>query len=351
MANKVTEEDKNKPDGGEKQKQTTNPKKQKKITKNTVIYGVPKKKKKSRSDKIRIALCLLYTACIVCLTMPFTTFNFERILDTDENVKNYQREIDKAYDELEKAESELVLADEEEVEENKGLEKGDIIYPKSLAADNVIGQKCETERLLKLIDKTASYDYVKYTKESYNKLLEKIYSAVGVLTPSATISDTGLKLVFGNSLSNSAFSKRTEGIFQRLMYSIGFLVIPVVGFFATSFDKKHHIKNIIAMVGSAFLIFVLFAFFPLEYIDYGAVISFVLYAVILILGVAGVYCKQQEDYWLEHYDECVEKGMTKWLPDGYLDDKKTAEQVKADKAQQAVVDSAKNAQKRRQKKK
>lgn len=351
MAKKISEEDKNKLNSVEKQKQTTDSKKRKKITKNTVVYGVPKRRKKPRSDKIRIALCLLYSACIVCLTMPFTTFNFERTLNTDDEIKSCQKDIDKAYDELEKAQKDLVLADKKEVEENKGLEKSKIIYPKSLAEDNVIGQKCETDRLLKLIDEAAGLDYTKYTRESYNNLLEKIYSATGTLAPSATISDTGFQLVFGNSLSDATFSKRTEGTFQRLMYSIGFLIIPIAGFFAASFDKKHHIKNIIAMVGSAFLIFVMFTFFPLEYIDYGAVISFVLYIIILILGVAGVYCKQQEDYWLEHYDECVEKGMTKWLPDGYLDDKKNAEQIKADKAQQAIVDSAKNAQKRRQKKK
>lgn len=43
--------------------------------------------------------------------------------------------------------------------------------------------------------------------------------------------------------------------------------------------------------------------------------------------------------------------MTKWLPDGYDEDKRTLEQIKADREHQALVDSAKNAQKRRSKKK
>lgn len=342
MARKVSEENESK-----------NPKKKdsKKITKNTVVYGVPKKRKKPRSDKIRIAMCVLYSACIICLTMPFTTFNFERIIDSDEGAANYQKEIDKAYEEISKAEEELVLADKEEVDENKALEKSEIIYPKNLPNDNIIKQKCETEKLLEKIDEAANLDRTIYTKESYSKLLEKIYAATGVLTQKAIISDTGFQLIFGSSLSGSTINKRTEGTMQRLLYSIGFLIIPVLGFFVASFDKKHHIKNIIATIGSALLIFDLFAFFPLEYIDYGATITFVLYVIILILGVAGFYTKQQEDYWLNHYEECIEKGMTKWLPDGYLDDKKNAEQIKEDKTQQAIVDSAKNAQKRRSKKK
>lgn len=347
MAKKVSEE-KNEYKDLKKQGDS---KSSKKITKNTVVYGVPKKKKKPRSDKIRIAMCILFSACIVCLTMPFTTFKFERTIDTDDMIASYQKDIDKACEDIEKAEKELILADEKEVEENKALEKSEIIYPKTLADDNIIGQKCDTEELLKKIDEAARLDRTQYTKESYNKLLEEIYAATGLLTPKAVVSDTGFQLIFGSSLSGSTIDKRTEGISQRLIYSIGFLVVPVIGFFVASFDKKRHIKNIIAIIGSAFLIFDLFAFFPLQYIDYGAVISFLFYAIIFILGIAGIYTKQQEDYWINHYEECVEKGMTKWLPDGYLDDKKNAEQIKADKEQQAIVDSAKNAQKRRGKKK
>lgn len=348
MAKKVNEEIKEK----DKQSEVSGSKNSKKAKKKTVVYNVPPKKpKKSRSEKIRIAMCVFFTACIVCLTMPFTTFNIVRTMDTDEGVENYQKKIDKACEELKKAEEKLVLADEEEVEENKSLEKSDVIYPHSLSDDNIIKQKCETKTILKEIEKAAQIDRIKYTKESYDNLLEKIYNASGIITSTAVISDTGLQLIFGTSLSDTAVNRRTEGVFQRLLYSIGFLVVPAVGFFIASFDKKRHIKNIFAIVGSMLLIFDIFAFFPLQYIDYGAVISVVLYVIIFLLGVAGFYTKQQEDYWTSHYEECVEKGMTKWLPDGYIEDKKNAEQIKADKEHQALVDAAKNAQKRRSKKK
>lgn len=328
-------------------------KKTKKSKNTQTVYNVPnvKKRKKSRSEKLRIALCVLFLFGIICVSFPFTRFEFSRTLDGDEEVKAYQAELDKSCEEIKKAEKNLVKASEEEIEENKSIEKSEIIYPKTLAEDNIVGQKCQTDELLKAIDEAAQIDRTLYTKESYDKLLDSIYTGTGLLTSYNVMSDTGLQLIFGKGISDSANYRRTEGTLQRFLYSIGFLVVPVVGFLVACFDKKRHFKNIVATIGSAFLIFDLFAFFPLKYIDYGAVIVAVLYIIILILGIAGFYTKQQEDYWLAHYEECVEKGMTKWLPDGYDEDKRNLEQIQVDKAHQALVDSAKNAQKHRNKKK
>lgn len=329
------------------------PKKSKKTKTAKTVYNVPevKKRKKKRSEKLRILLCVLFSFGIICVSFPFTKFNVTRTFDTENDIVEYQKQIDEACDNIKKAEKNLEKASAEEIEENKKLEKSTIIYPKTLAEDNIIGQKCETDEILKAIDEAAQIDRTLYTKESYDKLLDSIYTATGLLTSSTIISDTGFQLIFGKSLSDSAVDKRTEGTFQRLIYSIWFLIIPVVGFLVASFDKKRHIKNIVATVGSALLLFDLFAFFPLNYIEYGAVVVLILYVIILLVGIAGFYTKQQEDYWLAHYEECVEKGMTKWLPDGYDEDKRNLEQIQADKAHQALVDSAKNAQKRRSKKK
>lgn len=332
------------------------PKKEKKIKKSKkvqTVYNVPevKKRKKKLSEKLRIALCVLFSLGIICTSFPFTTFNISRVIDSEEDVKAYQAQIDKACKDIKEAENNLVKASEEEVEENKALEKSEIDYPKSLPDDNIVGQKCETDELLKVIDEAAQIDRTLYTKESYEVLLDSIYTGRSLLTSYTVISDTGLQLVLGKGISDSANYRRTEGTLQRFLYSIGFLVVPVVGFFVSCFDKKRHFKNVFAMIGSAFLIFDLFAFFPLNYIDYGAVLAVIIYIITLIVGVAGFYAKQQEDYWVSHYEECVEKGMQKWLPDGYDEDKRNLEQIQADKAHQALVDSAKNAQKRRNKKK
>lgn len=344
MAKKIGGEEFNEP------KKENKPKKSKKAK---TVYNVPevKKRKKKRSEKLRILLCVLCLFGIICVSFPFVRFNFEKSIETTQDVINYQAQLDEACENIKEAEKNLEKASAEEIEENKKLEKSTIIYPKTLAEDNIIGQKCETDEILNVIDDAAHIDRTLYTKESYDKLLDSIYTATGLLRTSAVVSYTGFQLIFGNSLSDSTISKQTEGTFQRLMYSIWFLIIPIVGFLAASFDKKRHIKNIIATIGSAFLLFDFFTFFPLNYIEYGAVIVAVLYVIILLVGIAGFYTKQQEDYWYSHYEECVEKGMTKWLPDGYDEDKRNLEQIQADKAHQALVDSAKNAQKRRSKKK
>ena len=326
---------------------------QKKSKKGKTVYNVPevKKRKKKRSEKLRISLCILFLIGIISVSFPFTKFNVERTLDTKEDVAEYQTQLDNACNNIKKAENNLKKASAEEVEENKKLEKSKIIYPKTLAEDNIIGQKCQTDEILNAIDDAAHIDRTLYTKESYDELLDSIYTATSLLTSSTTISDTGFQLIFGKSLSGSSVDKRTEGTFQRLIYSVWFLVIPIIGFLVASFDKKRHIKNAVATIGSALLLFDLFTFFPLNYIEYGAVVAAVLYVIILFVGIAGFYTKQQEDYWYAHYEECVEKGMTKWLPDGYDEDKRTLEQIQADKEHQALVDSAKNAQKRRSRKK
>lgn len=344
MAKKIGSEDFKEPE------RKNNPKKSKGTK---TVYNVPevKKRKKKRSEKLRILLCILFSFGIICVSFPFVEFNFEKKIDTEQDVLNYQEQLDDACNKIKEAEKNLKKASAEEVEENKKLEKSTIIYPKTLAEDNIIGQKCETDEILNTIDDAAHIDRTLYTKESYNKLLDSIYTATSLLRTSTVISYTGFQLIFGNSLSDATVNKQTEGIFQRFIYSIWFLVIPVIGFLTASFDKKRHIKNIVATIGSVLLMFDLFVFFPLNYIEYGAVIVAVLYVVVFLVGIAGFYTKQQEDYWVAHYEECVEKGMTKWLPDGYDEDKRSLEQIQADKAHQALVDSAKNAQKRRSKKK
>lgn len=337
----------------EEVKESKKEKSTKKSKKVQTVYNVPevKKRKKKRSEKLRIALCVLFSLGIICTSFPFTTFNISRVIDNEEDVKAYQAQIDKACKDIKEAQDNLIKANEKEIEENKSLEKSKIDYPKSLPEYNVVGQKCKTDELLKVIDEAAQIDRIPYTKESYDALLESIYTGMSLLTSYTVISDTGLQLILGKGISDSANYRRTEGSLQRFFYSIGFLVIPIIGFFVSCFDKKRHFKNIVAVIGSAFLIFDLFAFFPLKYVDYGAVIAVIIYMIILIIGIVGFYTKQQEDYWASHYEECVEKGMQKWLPDGYDEDKRNLEQIQADKSHQALVDSAKNAQKRRSKKK
>lgn len=156
------------------------------------------------------------------MSFPFTKFNVERALDTEKDVAEYQTQLDNACNNIKKAENNLKKASAEEIEENKKLEKSKIIYPKTLAEDNIIGQKCQTDEILNAIDDAAHIDRNLYTKESYNELLDSIYNATGLLTSSTTISDTGFQLIFGKSFSGSAVDKRTEGTFQRLIYSVWF---------------------------------------------------------------------------------------------------------------------------------
>ena len=65
---------------------------QKKSKKGKMVYNVPevKKRKKKRSEKLRISLCILFLIGIISVSFPFTKFNVERALDTEKDVAEYQ---------------------------------------------------------------------------------------------------------------------------------------------------------------------------------------------------------------------------------------------------------------------
>ena len=110
---------------------------QKKSKKGKTVYNVPevKKRKKKRSEKLRISLCILFLIGIISVSFPFTKFDVERALDTEKDVAEYQTQLDNACNNIKKAENNLKKASAEEIEENKKLEKSKIIYPKTLAEE------------------------------------------------------------------------------------------------------------------------------------------------------------------------------------------------------------------------
>lgn len=305
-----------------------------------------KREKSQRSAKLRVAMAILYSFCIVLTAFPFTEVSFEKRIDTEEDVAAMQRMIDESYDNLKKAMDGL----EENPNKDEEIQANRITIRTPKELNNDIGKKCETDKLLELLNEAADLNNLDYTVESYNKMSDAIYDALSTLTQRAMISETCIQLAFGASASSS-YSGERSGTLERFLYSILFLVVPVAGFFISSFDRKRHIKNIFAIVGSAAVIVDFFLFFPLNIVGDGAVYSVIIYFIIFILGFVGLYVKQQEDYWYKNYELAIEKGQEKWLPDGFLADKKTAEQIKEEKEHQAIIDAAKNAEKRRNKKK
>ena len=82
--------------GGEKFNEPKKENKPKKSQKGKTVYNVPevKKRKKKRSEKLRISLCILFLFGIISVSFPFTKFNVERTFDTEKDVAD---EIGKVY--------------------------------------------------------------------------------------------------------------------------------------------------------------------------------------------------------------------------------------------------------------
>lgn len=99
------------------------------------------------------------------------------------------------------------------------------------------------------------------------------------------VSMTALNLVFGTMGSDIPVRSSKIGII--------FLILPVLGFFFTFFDKKSNIKNVVSLVcgiiGALSISFMIGA-----YSGIGAIFSVLLYVIIAFLSVLSIFMNIQD---------------------------------------------------------
>lgn len=224
--------------------------------------------------------------------LSITTF-----VDEAYNKAATQEEIDAAEKDLQKAIDGLVT---DPIKEESALEPTNAAAINAAQFDWVyhISPDVNSENLQKLIAKAKDIDRSTYTDKSIETLNNSVTNAQKILGASVTISQTGLQLMFGGSIGEM-FRGTSGGTIANSLFAYALGIIPLICFFAASFDKKRHIKHIIALVGSVLaLIDIYFIIYP--YIAIGSVLTIIMYILICVLNIFSIYSKQQEDYIIKH---------------------------------------------------
>lgn len=278
------------------------------------VQNVPvrkKVKKPLRTPSHILRLCLVW-CFVICIFLLSTSFFTVTVYINDKlEATPYLQEGDFTYSTLE----EIHSAEAELQEAIDGLQKKS--DSKSSAADTSTGNSISSMQLewvyhikedidtedikstLKLIEEAKAVERDLYTDKSVEKLNDAILKAQQSLGASYTISQTALQLMFGGSISEmygnqSAMDSVTNSIFISVLG-----IIPVLGFFAASFDKKKHIKHIISMLCSVLAIIdIMFVIYPS--VDTGSVFTIIMYIIIAVITIFSIYAKQQEDYIVQH---------------------------------------------------
>lgn len=323
------------------------------------VINVPKKKKPLRTPSHIIRLCLVWSfvICIFLLTFPFlnTHIYITKDLKTTIDLSQAdltlatQEQIDNAQDKLSASIKNLKKKDDTESE-------GTTSSIQSLSTANYkweyhIAENVNYEELQKLIQDAMDIDRTKYTDESVKALNNATINAQKTLCATVELSQTAFQMMLGGSISEAyGYETSTYGITQSF-FAFALAVIPIVGFFAASFDKHRHIKHIICFVGALLCLSdIIFTIYP--NIGIGAVMSIIMYFLICVLNIAGIYAKQQEDYIIKHPELEADFGEKHpHFVKALINEKTFGSLAKQMSEKERQVYAAKNAQKRRSKKK
>ncbi len=347
-----------------------------------VVINVPKKKKplSTPSQILRIFIVIAFVVTLFFLTYPFlyTHLYISDDLNITPDIDNAyrklasQEEINKAEAELKKAYESLVEAPKEddkeesteasEASENSAenaepsydADEGTLI--RSIDTANyewtyTIADGVDIESIASLIDEARSIDRDKYTEKSVNALNKSLLQAQKLLCAKVVISQSALQMMLGGSVGEAFgnYGSAWDSILHGIC-SFALAIIPIVGFFAATFDRKRHIKHVIIMIGVVLAIADIFlTIYP--YIGIGAVLSVIMYLFIGALNIASIYALQQERFIVNHPE--MEPEFTEKHPQFVkaLLNAKTFGALKMPTAKEKEYKAAKNAQKRNTKKK
>lgn len=314
-----------------------------------VVINVPKKKKRLRTPShiIRIAMVWCFGIAVFLLTYPYLNVTFYisedlevtpdqseayRVLANQDEIDSAETRLRKAMDALEKVPEEENSSDDENqesspqenstaqeetakseetsqssAEENSGIITTDSARPGVRAIETMsyqwtyhIADNVDIEKLSALLDEVKQLDRNSYTDESLEKLNNEILNAHKVLCASVNVSQNAIQMMLGGTIGDAFGGYSQVGdIFLRGFLSTLLVIIPVVGALTCVIDKKRIIKNfIITIIVLVALADIFIAIYP--YIGMGAVISVAMYFLILLLNILNFYARQQEKYIVDH---------------------------------------------------
>lgn len=335
-------------------------KKEKPAKKKVEVINVPHKKKKLRTPSHIIRLCIVwaYLLCIFMLTFPF--LNARIFIADDLSTTMYsseahlklatQEEIDAAESELQSAldnlkEKDTKKADEKTPDFSRSLDSA------SYKWEYNVSDKTDSKALQALIEKAMQTDRDKYTGQSVKALNTATLKAQKTLCATVQISQTAFQMMLGGTVGESYGHADASADISRSLFSFALGILPLVGFFAASFDKHRHIKHIIGFICSMLSLgVIIFTIYP--YLGIGAVLSILIYFLLCALHVGGIYAKQQEDYIVKHPEKEAEfSEKHPQLVKALINEKAFGDSIHQPTKSEKELESAKNAQKRRKKKK
>lgn len=263
-----------------------------------------KKKKLLRTPSYIIRICMIwaYVLAIYLLTMPFSTTTLyikdDLSIGTDFSLDSMtfasQEEIDKAADDLETAIDALKPSGDEKVE----YEDSVALSSASFDWKYYIKKDVDIKRISALIEKSKGLDRIAYTEETVEAVNTATLRAQQKLCAAVTVSQSAFQISLGGMVNDVPRDELKWVILSGLLiYTL--IILPIVGFFICTFNKKGHLKNVYTIICSLVcLCIIFFGIYPS--IGIGAVLSVFDYILLMCLTAGSIYAKQQEDYIVKH---------------------------------------------------
>ncbi len=345
-----------------------------------VINATKRKRRPLQTPSNIIRLCIVWSfiICIFLLTYPFLSTQLvinkdlevtTQVGDADMKLAS-QAEIDEAAKELKAAIDGLEEAPPEEEssavsdtsENSDGSSKisddGEYEPPiRSIDTANYkwqysISEDVNIDEIASLIDSAKAVKREKYTAESVDKLNRAVLKAQRTLCATVNVSQSAIQMMVGGMVGESYGNYDSVGrSVMHGLFSFGLGIMPIIGFFAATFDKRRHIKHVIVMICAILsLIDIFLTIYP--FVGIGAVLSIIMYILICILNIGSIYAKQQEDYIVNHPEKEAE--FTEKHPQivkALLNAKTFGGIQTSSDIKEQTYRAAKNAKKRSQKKK
>ena len=344
------------------------------------VINVPKRRRPLQTPSNIIRLCIVWSfiICIFLLTYPFLSAQLfindnlevttmvgtaDLKLHTQDEIDEAAKELKAAIDGLEEAPPDEESSAEPDTSENSdssSVTSDDSEYEppiRSIDTANYnwqysIRDDVDIEEIAGLIDSAKNIDRKKYTEESVDKLNRAVLKAQRTLCATVNVSQSAIQMMVGGMVGESFGNYGSVGhSVMHGIFSFGLAIMPIIGFFAATFDKRRHIKHVIVMICAILsLIDIFLTIYP--FVGIGAVLSIIMYILICLLNIASIYTKQQEDFIVSHPEkeaEFTEKHP--YLVKALLNAKTFGGLPTSSDIKEQTYQAAKNAQKRNKKKK
>ena len=344
------------------------------------VINVPKRRRPLQTPSNIIRLCIVWSfiICIFLLTYPFLSAQLfindnlevttmvgtaDLKLHTQDEIGEAAKELKAAIDGLEEAPPDEESSAEPDTSENSdssSVTSDDSEYEPPIRSIDTANYKwqysirddVDIEEIAGLIDSAKNIDRKKYTEESVDKLNRAVLKAQRTLCATVNVSQSAIQMMVGGMVGESFGNYGSVGhSVMHGIFSFGLAIMPIIGFFAATFDKRRHIKHVIVMICAILILIDIFlTIYP--FVGIGAVLSIIMYILICLLNIASIYTKQQEDFIVSHPEkeaEFTEKHP--YLVKALLNAKTFGGLPTSSDIKEQTYQAAKNAQKRNKKKK